>query len=131
MEDPRFPPIEPYDSGMLAVGDRQLVYWECCGNPNGKPYATSLFPVTDLSQPAVILESGEFPACVGFDVQTGGFYGHNRDACLIVFDAQGRKKREVKMDPRSNRTQFVLPHPDGGKVLVLSQNGLCLVNLPD
>ncbi|HLH26311.1 MAG TPA: prolyl aminopeptidase [Chloroflexota bacterium] len=29
--------IEPYASGMLAVGDGHRVYWECCGNPNGKP----------------------------------------------------------------------------------------------
>ncbi len=35
--DPRFPAIEPYESGMLDVGDGHRVYWECCGNPNGKP----------------------------------------------------------------------------------------------
>jgi proline iminopeptidase len=33
----RFPAIEPYDSGMLDVGDGQQVYWECCGNPDGRP----------------------------------------------------------------------------------------------
>jgi proline iminopeptidase len=32
-----FPPIEPYDSGMLDAGDQHHVYWECCGNPTGKP----------------------------------------------------------------------------------------------
>jgi proline iminopeptidase len=32
-----FPPIEPYDSGMLDVGDGQRVYWEVSGNPDGKP----------------------------------------------------------------------------------------------
>jgi len=30
-------PIEPYDSGLLDVGDGQRVYWEVSGNPNGKP----------------------------------------------------------------------------------------------
>ena len=30
-------PIEPYDSGMLDVGDGNRVYWEQCGNPDGKP----------------------------------------------------------------------------------------------
>jgi len=35
--DPRFPAIEPYDSGMLDVGDGHRVSWECCGNPNGRP----------------------------------------------------------------------------------------------
>jgi proline iminopeptidase len=36
MQD-RFPAIEPYDSGMLDVGDGHQVYWECCGNPAGTP----------------------------------------------------------------------------------------------
>jgi proline iminopeptidase len=33
----QFPPIEPYDRGMLDVGAGHQVYWECCGNPAGKP----------------------------------------------------------------------------------------------
>ena len=33
----RYPEIEPYASGMLAVGEGNLVYWETCGNPAGKP----------------------------------------------------------------------------------------------
>src|SRR5438067_3782820 len=36
MQD-RFPAIEPYDSGLLDMGDGQRVYWECCGNPAGIP----------------------------------------------------------------------------------------------
>jgi len=28
---------EPYDSGMLDAGEGQQVYWECHGNPNGRP----------------------------------------------------------------------------------------------
>ena len=32
-----YPPIEPYLSRMLDVGDSNLVYWEVCGNPEGKP----------------------------------------------------------------------------------------------
>ncbi|WP_182908660.1 prolyl aminopeptidase [Microbispora sp. H13382] len=31
------PPIEPYDHGYLDTGDGHLVYWEVCGNPEGKP----------------------------------------------------------------------------------------------
>jgi proline iminopeptidase len=33
----RFPAIEPYDRGMLDVGDGHRVYWETCGNPDGRP----------------------------------------------------------------------------------------------
>ena len=32
-----YPPIEPNQSGMLAVSDRHTLYWEECGNPDGKP----------------------------------------------------------------------------------------------
>ncbi|WP_114227013.1 MULTISPECIES: prolyl aminopeptidase [Sphingomonas] len=32
-----YPPIEPYATGMLAVGDGHELYWEKCGNPTGKP----------------------------------------------------------------------------------------------
>jgi len=32
-----YPRIEPQDHGMLDVGDGQSLYWEICGNPDGKP----------------------------------------------------------------------------------------------
>ncbi|MEU5692922.1 prolyl aminopeptidase [Actinosynnema sp. NPDC020468] len=32
-----YPEIEPYDHGLLDVGDGHHVYWETCGNPDGKP----------------------------------------------------------------------------------------------
>jgi proline iminopeptidase len=32
-----YPEIEPHDTGMLQVGDGNLIYWEVCGNPGGKP----------------------------------------------------------------------------------------------
>ncbi|MFI1163708.1 prolyl aminopeptidase [Streptomyces sp. NPDC020801] len=32
-----YPEIEPYDRGMLDVGDGNRVHWEVCGNPDGKP----------------------------------------------------------------------------------------------
>ncbi|MGC7098514.1 prolyl aminopeptidase [Amycolatopsis lurida] len=32
-----YPAIEPYRHGMLDVGDGNSLYWEECGNPDGKP----------------------------------------------------------------------------------------------
>ena len=32
-----YPPLEPYASGHLPVGDGQEIYWECSGSPDGKP----------------------------------------------------------------------------------------------
>ncbi|MGI8705237.1 MAG: prolyl aminopeptidase [Sphingomicrobium sp.] len=34
---PLFPPIEPYKRGNLDVGDGHSLYWEYCGNTDGKP----------------------------------------------------------------------------------------------
>ena len=36
----QFPPIEPYANGLLEVGDGHDIYWESCGNSEGK---TALF----------------------------------------------------------------------------------------
>jgi proline iminopeptidase len=32
-----YPETEPYERGMLDVGDGQRVYWKTCGNPRGTP----------------------------------------------------------------------------------------------
>lgn len=32
-----YPEIEPYDHGLLDVGDGNRIYWETCGSPDGKP----------------------------------------------------------------------------------------------
>lgn len=32
-----YPPIEPYETGMLSVGDGHSVYYERCGKAGGKP----------------------------------------------------------------------------------------------
>jgi proline iminopeptidase len=32
-----FPSIDPYEQGMLDVSDSNQIYWECSGNPLGKP----------------------------------------------------------------------------------------------
>lgn len=32
-----YPPIDPFQSGLLQVADGQRIYWEVSGNPDGKP----------------------------------------------------------------------------------------------
>ncbi|HEY1298056.1 MAG TPA: prolyl aminopeptidase [Chloroflexota bacterium] len=32
-----YPPIQPFATGLLDVGDGQCIYWEASGNPRGKP----------------------------------------------------------------------------------------------
>ena len=45
-----YPEIEPYEKGMLDVGDGNALYWEVCGSPAGKP--------------AVMLHGGPGSGCV-------------------------------------------------------------------
>ena len=33
----RYPPLEQYKAGRLAVGDDHEIYWETSGSPNGAP----------------------------------------------------------------------------------------------
>ncbi len=36
-EEPLYPPIEPLETGRLALDGRHVMYWEVCGNPAGRP----------------------------------------------------------------------------------------------
>jgi proline iminopeptidase len=47
-----FPGVEPYDHGLLDVGDGNCVFWETCGNPQGKP--------------AVVLHGGPGSGCTAW-----------------------------------------------------------------
>ena len=49
---PEYPDIEPFDHGWLDVGDGNLLYWETCGNPHGKP--------------AVVLHGGPGSGCTAW-----------------------------------------------------------------
>jgi proline iminopeptidase len=44
-----YPEIEPYEQGVLEVDDGNFIYWETCGNPEGKP--------------AVVLHGGPGSSC--------------------------------------------------------------------
>jgi proline iminopeptidase len=91
----RFPEIEPYDSGMLDTGDGHHVYWECCGNPDGKP--------------ALYLHGG--PGS-GFSAGQRRFF--DPDAYKIVlFDQRGAgKSRPLASEPgadlSTNTTQHLI-----------------------
>jgi len=93
--DRRFPPIEPYDSGMLNVGDGQQISWEAVGNPEGKP--------------AIYLHGG--PGS-GFSVGQRRFFDPERYKA-ILFDQRGCGKsrplaEESVFDLRVNTTQHLI-----------------------
>jgi pimeloyl-ACP methyl ester carboxylesterase len=66
-----YPEIESYEHGMLDVGEGQRVYWEVCGNPNGKP--------------AVVLHGGPGSGC------TPGLRRYFDPAAyrIVLFDQRG------------------------------------------
>lgn len=90
-----YPLVEPYEHGMLDVGDGNLVYWEACGNPAGKP--------------AVVLHGGPGSGCTP---------GHRRyfdpdRYRVILFDQRGcGRSRPHASDPatdmRVNTTQHLV-----------------------
>src|SRR5258708_24755046 len=90
-----YPEIEPYESGLLDVGDSNLVYWETCGNPSGKP--------------AVVVHGGPGSGC------TPDFrrFFDPREDTVVLFDQRncGRSPphaREPTPDLSNNTTPHLL-----------------------
>jgi proline iminopeptidase len=80
-----YPPIEPYDAGMLGVGDGNLVYWEACGNPDGKP--------------ALVIHGGPGSGCTPGHRQ----YFDPERYRLILFDQRGcGRSRPHASDPATS-----------------------------
>lgn len=74
--------VEPYDCGMLDVGDRQSVYWEVCGNPLGKP--------------AVVLHGGPGSGC---SLSMRSLFDPRRYR-IVLFDQRGAgRSRPHASDP--------------------------------
>ncbi|MES2582730.1 MAG: prolyl aminopeptidase [Pseudomonadota bacterium] len=66
-----YPPIEPFKTGTLDTGEGHTLYWELCGNPDGKP--------------AVFLHGGPGSGCTA---------DHRRlfdpaRYCVLLFDQRG------------------------------------------
>jgi proline iminopeptidase len=87
--------IEPYDQGNLDVGDGHRLYWECCGNPGGKP--------------AVVLHGGPGSGC------TNGLrrFFHPEKYRIVLFDQRGcGRSRPAASDPaadlRTNTTHHLI-----------------------
>jgi len=85
-----FPPIEPYNSGMLRVDDLHTLYWEECGNPNGEP--------------VLFLHGG--PGS-GLSPAQRRFFdpAHYR---IVLFDQRGAGKSTPLGEYRNNTTQLLI-----------------------
>lgn len=81
-----YPDIEPFDQGMLPVDDRHTLYYEQCGNPDGKP--------------VVLLHGGPGGGC---NEKMRCF--HNPDKYRIVlFDQRGAGRSTPHADLHDNTT---------------------------
>ena len=88
-----YPEIEPYDQGMLDVGDGNLLYWETCGNPHGKP--------------AVVLHGGPGSGC-----STGvRRYFDPHAYRIVLFDQRGcGRSTPHASDPRTDLSVNTTEH---------------------
>ncbi len=77
-----YPPIEPFRTGMLDTGDGHSVYWELCGNPQGKP--------------AVFLHGGPGAGC---SPDHRRLFDPER-YCVLLFDQRGcgRSRPSASLD---------------------------------
>jgi proline iminopeptidase len=92
---PPYPEIEPYDQGILDVGDGYRLFWECCGNPTGKP--------------AVVLHGGPGSGC---NVGMRRLFNPEKYR-VVLFDQRGcGRSRPLASDPdadlRANTTHHLI-----------------------
>ncbi|WP_406276604.1 prolyl aminopeptidase [Streptomyces sp. NBC_00191] len=88
-----YPPIEPYEHGMLDVGEGHLVHWEVCGNPEGKP--------------ALVVHGGPGSGC-----STGvrSYFDPDRYR-IVLFDQRGcGRSTPHAADPASDLTHNTTGH---------------------
>jgi proline iminopeptidase len=118
-----YPEIEPHEHGMLDVGDGNLVYWEVCGNPRGKP--------------AVVLHGGPGSGC------TPGVRRYFDPSAyrIVLFDQRGcGRSTPHASDPRTdlntNTTEHLLAdmerlrqHLDIHRWLVFGGSWGCVLGL--
>ena len=81
-----YPAIEPFKTGVLDTGDGHLIYWELCGNPQGKP--------------AVFLHGGPGAGCSA---------DHRRlfdpaRYCVLLFDQRGCGRSRPSASLENNTT---------------------------
>ena len=91
----RYPPIEPYDRGMLEVGDGNAVYWEVCGDPSGKP--------------AVVVHGGPGSGCSPWQRELFDPRAYR----IVLFDQRGCGRStphasEPAIDLATNTTQHLI-----------------------
>jgi len=76
------------------------------------------------------LYAGAYPQTVAVDPATGRFYTQNYDHPLIVFSAAGELENAYKW-MNVGQTHRLVVHPQGRKLLAISEKRIVWVELPD
>jgi len=85
-----YPPLEPYDQGFLPLDGEHAVYYEQCGNPDGKP--------------ALFVHGGPGG---GGDVSARRFFDPKRYR-IIVFDQRGAGRSKPEASLTDNTTAHLI-----------------------
>lgn len=101
------------------------------GNYGAGTYTTFVYKTADLSAPESTIASGPYPQALGFDIKAGTIYAQNHDHALIVYGLGGVKEQSYKLPSlllHGNSPKLFAVHPDGSKLLILSDASLAFVD---
>jgi hypothetical protein len=118
------------DSKLVCRADLRCNIWNADGG-------TPIYPVAGaFPRRHCLLEASRTRLAIGFDPKADCIYTQNYDkpgnACqLVVFTYDGVKKKEFKWGEVDEIVYQYLVHPDGRRVIVLSNHGVYAVELPN
>ena len=107
--------------------DSKYVCFPSGGGNYGVNYGTYIYPVENIQAAALTIQTGAYPQVFGFDPKGGYLYGQGEKQ-LMIFDAEGVKRKEAQMDSPGVR-QFLV-HPRGRRLLLLTDTKLFYVEVP-
>ncbi|MFO0970522.1 MAG: hypothetical protein U0793_33680, partial [Gemmataceae bacterium] len=117
------------DSKYVALPSGGGNYRGLPDHPMISTYTTYVYPIDNVRRPAFTLESGAYPRTVGFDPKADLAYAQNHGKQLIIFSMTGRKLQEHVLG-RGDTRQFLV-HPEGRRIMVLMQDTLAFVQIPE
>ena len=85
-----WPEIEPYESGYMKVSDIHEIYYEICGNPEGKP--------------VFVIHGGPGRGCSPYERRFFNPEVFN----IVLHDQRGAGKSKPTAELRENTTQFLI-----------------------
>jgi S1-C subfamily serine protease len=116
---------------IIVSPDNRFVCLPSGGGNYGAPtYSTFIYSITNLNRPQISVSSGAYPRQVAFDPKSGLIYAQNHEKQLIVFDPLGVRIKDFILGPSGQVRQFLV-HPEGRKLLVLTERKLYFVQVKE